>query len=685
MNLLTHAIFKKEWIKLRRTGWLLPLFVLYAALDSLLYLHGQDQLRGPLGMWSHLLTREPAFFSSFRLLGLCGVLLGFFQFWPECQGKRMRIFFHMPVSPLRLLSLQLLAGGLVLLAINLLAFGLMFASLRVYHLPLEVVFPVLGAILPWALLSVIFYLVTTAFLASKKLPLRLLVLASGYFAFVLLYDITGYGRFSQAAPRYALFASSFVPLVYFAYLRFLGNATAPPSFPFFRTVALCAVLVGANTVLPDLYWRMAVPERVSKSMLYSPVEGAFVQVVSSTKRKIGKDQRPGSIYLREDGTEIGFREYCRLLPHFYASNLQKWGLFPETIGGKSLTPMQVMRGWTADRFHPAQWNGRAPMLHSLMESEPEGASLKSPEDFFRIRNDGMALEFLRPKDGQVDRKKSDRFTRALASEGFLFPVTALGGNPSTMKSYDVGYFLVDAKQNLFQLQMREGWPHCVNAKQTVPGDILAIVINEKPRREFYGFIVTTDGVFAIHMNDARLKEGLTQMQRLTLAVTNRTDMSLQKLPLEAFDPEDTRIVLYTTIAGNSLQTASVTHPDLPETGLALDGNFGVTGRFEQKWEAEDASAMDLRRKGESFLFPLRFMKSQPHSGWIRFVPVLPESFGFALAGGLLSACLMFAFSRSRKQTPSKTDLLLALAFGPATLLVVALADRDAPVKRLRSA
>jgi len=685
MNSKINAVLKKEWIKLRFTGWLLPLMVIYAAVDAYLFLHGQDQLRGVHGLWDLIISRQPLFFISYRLLALCGVLLGFFQFWPECQGKRLRLFFHMPVEPSRLLSVQILIGMGVLAATNMLAFGLLFGSLRVFMLPMNVVTPILSAMAPWALLSFIAYFVTGAFLAAKKLPLRLLVLIAGYCAYAMLYDGAGYGQFSEAMWRYTLFAIGFIPFVYYTYLRFLSNPTFMPEFSFVRAASLCVVLVGLSTVLPELYWRVAIPEKLSQSLLYSPVSNEFVQVISSTKRKIGEKQKPGSIYLLEDGTELERREYCQLLPHFYGRDLEKWGMFPEVIGGKSTTPMQMMGGWTSDRFNSSFWNSPKTMLRTLLEAEPNGASFVSPDDFFRLACDGMGLEFLRAETGSVDVEKSDRFNKALKAEGFVFPILVMNGNSNLMKGYDVGHFLVDSNNVLFQLQMVEGWPRCVNSKQQVPGTALGIKIKEKPLRRHYGFVVSTEGIYAINMNNPRLNDNAKGMDALNTVVSNKVDMSLQRLPIDNFDPHNIEATMYTTIAGNSLQMESLDSPMEPEQGLGLNDDLAIVHSFRQPKDPQDIKAMAVRNQVESFLFPLRFEKWQPFSGFIRFVPVCPDYPWIALVSGLISACLVFVYYRARKATVRKVDLLLAGVFGPATLIVVILANWDAPLKILKRA
>ena len=87
--------------------------------------------------------------------------------------------------------------------------------------------------------------------------------------------------------------------------------------------------------------------------------------------------------------------------------------------------------------------------------------MELPEDMFRLTDDG--IEFIETDINRVkgvNKEKSERFTRAMKNEGIQFPIKNIYGLPSTSKSKDDGYFMVDNKDDFFHLKMYDGEPQC---------------------------------------------------------------------------------------------------------------------------------------------------------------------------------------------------------------------------------
>ncbi|NTV74962.1 MAG: DUF4857 domain-containing protein, partial [Holophaga sp.] len=330
MNPRIRSLFQKEWIKLRRGVWLLPLILGYAAVDSLLVLRTIDRTHGAFGLWATLVSKEPAFFKTYLLLGACGAVLGFLQAWPECQGRRLRLMFHLPVEPQRVLTVLLGTGLTVLLALNLAAHAALAASLAAFHLPLDILGPVLLSLAPWSLLSLAAYLGTVAFFGSRSLPQKALVLVCCYALCTLLAAPAGYGRFAPSLGRYALATLLFVPLVYHAYLRFMGDPLQGRLFRCMRGLSLLAGALALCAILPGLFGRLAVSERVRQSLHFSPVHGRFVQSSTPPDRGNGPVGAAETRYALEDGQRLTRDQYADALPVLYAEDLMKWKRFPET-------------------------------------------------------------------------------------------------------------------------------------------------------------------------------------------------------------------------------------------------------------------------------------------------------------------------------------------------------------------
>jgi len=650
MHTTTQALLAKEWIKLRRGVWLLPLLVGFAAMDGLLVLKTISRQHGPMGLWVTLVGKEPTFFSWYALLGLCGLLLGFLQAWPECQGRRLRLLFHTPLPAERILGVMLGVGLAVLVVLNIAAHVALAGSMLVFHLPWDVIRPVLLAVAPWSALSLTIYLCTVAFFASTGLPMKLLVVACAYTMWSLLGDPWGYGAFAPSLWAYFAMVPLLCLLALYALLRFMGDPQARPLFTLARTVALLLVVSGLCTFLPQQFWRVAMPERVRQGMFYSPVLGQFVQSSTALGRAIGPVGAGSTAYALEDGQSITQREYAQALPFLYAEDLAKWGAFPATVGGQPLTPLQARSGWQYQNFNPRAWNAPGPMLHMLLEAEPHGARLELAPDVFRLARGNMGIEFLRPADGSVDRDKSARFTQALAGAGFAFPVAALGGNPDPRKEYDVGYLLVDAAGTLFRMQMVHGAPVCLNSGQNVPGRVRAVLVNEHRRRESFGVVVTDTALHMVMM----------------------PDMALRELPVPWFNADTTRATLWSDLVCKSVITSDLDRPREGSRGLALDPEFRQVRTFDQAPDAESLRIMDQRRTLASALFPLRWVQSSPGSSYAHLRPEWAVDAPLAGALGVLGALAGYVLWRRRRGAAVSVWDAVLMVYGPLALAVVVL-------------
>ncbi|WP_027181703.1 DUF4857 domain-containing protein [Oleidesulfovibrio alaskensis] len=661
MNRQVQALLAKEWIKLRRGIWIIPLLLGYAAIDSVLVLNTIDRVHGTFGLWATLIAKQPPFFASFRLLVACGVLTGFLQAWPECQGKRLRLLFHMPVMPGNIVGVMVGTGLCVMLLTGAAACGLLAASMNAFHMPADMILPVMVSLLQWVLLGITAYLGTVAFFAMRTMGGRVLVLWVMLAAFKLLWNYGDYGASEQALWRYGLFAAGFLPLVFFSYLRFMGERADSRLYNGTRAAGLLLFAVALCAVLPDLYWRTVMPSRVRQQLHFSPVEQQFVIMSSYPEGTTGPGGLSGTVVTLEDGKVLSRSETAQALPVKYSHDLIKWKAFPESVNGIPLSEHEAQYGWQFIRFMPRDWNSPAPMLHMLLESAPQGARLEMPDDMFRLGAGAGSLEFLRPEDGSVDTVKSDKFTAALRDAGFVFPVKALGGNPDTRKEYDAGYLLVDAQGTLFNLQMVHGLPRCVNSGERVPGNVRGVVVTESRRREMVGFVMTDTALFAV-MQD---------------------DLSLRELPLDNLNADSGHMYLWADKLGKYLVQGDITRPEEGLTGKAMTTGFAVTHTYSLPMRAADIKALERVTDAASVLLPVRVVQRSPQSRFLSMGFEYATSPLLALGSGMLLALLLVWRTRAAGRSVRWWDCLLVIVFGPVALLGIGLVSPAVRLPRWR--
>lgn len=656
MQTKLRSLLGKEWIKLRRGIWIVPFILMYAAGDSFLTLSAIKRSHGAFGLWQTLVDKQPQFFYLYILLAASGVLIGFLQAWPETQGKRLRLLFHTPIEPERIISTLLTTGMVLVLTINLLAFVLLSGTLCYFHLPKEIIIPVLQTIAPWSLLSFAAYLGTVAFFCSNRLPTRVFVLATVYSAYSLLADPSAYGLFAHSLGYYALGSLLFMFLVYYTCLRFMGEPSHNRIYILSRAASLLLGCCSASAILLILFWRIATPAGAHLNMYYSPVLQQFVMSSADTTKTAGPSGTEHLRYTLENGSIIKHQEYTAALPFLYVKDLVKWDNFPESINGVPITPREAERGWQLIRLMSYDWNSPPPLLHMLIEASPHGARLQRPVDFFRVTADRSRIEFLRPEDGRIDKAKSSLFNNALQKAGFRFPVLSLGGNPDVRKQYDVGYFLIDAVGCLFQMQMVDAKPVCTNLKQTVPEPVKYITIKEHHRRQFYGFIVSEKAVYAIMQQDGNLK----------------------KLPVSNFNPDAIRLSIWSDLLHSSVVTQSLDPAQVQSgyNGTAMNPDFSVTRHYRQQPPPAYVKTLNDRRTIASALFPLQIKQTLPGSSYRGIYFQYGENRLLAAASGILSLVMFIVIQKIRRRSIYWWDCCLTALFGPIALLMILLAESN---------
>ncbi len=646
MNNQWQSLLNKEWIKLRKGIWLLPLLLVYAAADTFLNLHALHRNYGPFGLWETVIFKQPRFFSTYMLLTACGIIIGFLQARPESQDKRLRLLFHTPTDPSRIITLLLATGTIILLFVNITGLALLGGILSLFHFPWNVTYPVLLTVLPWCMLGLIAYLATVSFFLSSDLPMKLLSLLTFFPAWMILATRGAYGLSAPSLWTYALVTICYIFLVYYTSLRFTGEPSKNSFYSIARIISVTLATSGLSAILLVLYWRIATPAEIHKTMLYSPI---YKQFMFSYNDPDKLDKR---CYVLENGTSLTRKAHRSGQPFLYVRDLEKWGTFPETIDGIPITPQQARHGWQFTRLSSRDFNAPPAMLLMMLESNPQGARLQKPADFFRITRNGNAIEFISPYTGTINQPKSTAFTEALRTAGFVFPITSRGGNPDIRKEYDAGYFLTDAEGALFQLQMTDGKPSCRATGHHITEQIKGIVIKEHPLKKFFGFVITKKAAYAI-------------MQE---------DYSLKPLPVDDFNAEAFTLTLWSDLLHSSFITRTPGRQTSSARGTAISPDFRVIHTYTKTPDLQYLKDMSLRRSIASFLFPVQITQHIPGSSYKHLTVAYADNHLAALAGSVF-ALLAFTITRKTMQRPVRWfDYGLIAMFGLTAALIMFVAD-----------
>lgn len=371
--------------------------------------------------------------------------------------------------------------------------------------------------------------------------------------------------------------------------------------------------------LPGLYRKSFETKPGKKMIYYSEISKDFIICEDFSDTLTNETDM---IYYDRIGKQFSEREYMKLLPFIHTRKLSLLGELPDSVQGIKFTPdilKTTKRGMlmVADAF--------SFRLNPLFESASGNVRLELPDDFFRINNRGV--EFLDPDANRVIPDKSKRFTDALSASGFKLPARNIYGIPSTLKSRDDGYFILDATGTLYHLLMVKGEPLCrrietpvqvAQMKCQVPGDI-------------YGYIYDTDNQLYIL----------------------RTNYTFKKLPVP---PSAGRFMLS---ANCFYKTFKITDSDSIRMYI-LDKNYDTVDYL--------ALEADNYRKSkvaeiEQYLFPLKLMITP---GYAHIIPIVYDVKHFIF----LNIFLMLLLTAIKRKNHRKIrnvfnliDILIVGVFG----------------------
>ncbi len=290
-----------------------------------------------------------------------------------------------------------------------------------------------------------------------------------------------------------------------------------------RLVALLSIVLVFSIAIPKYYWMSLEKRTRSTKYIYSSLKHNFITIKSKNK---------GVIWCDDKGKEISRKEFESLAPLYYYRNLIYHGTMPDSIDGKRINIDDIKINTIFFSIKPQSILTSQIQLFPLMESRPDGPKLLMPKDFFRISE---RMEFINCETNQIEENLSNLFTNALIKVGFSFPAQQIWGNPSTMKPYDDGYFVLDASNHLFHLKKVKGHP--VIHKVNLPSNIqpVYVFVSEMRLKEFHAVLIT---------------------EKSEVYLISFDKYKLIKLPLEDYDYRTTQLRLNGTILTRTISLSS---------------------------------------------------------------------------------------------------------------------------------
>lgn len=343
-----------------------------------------------------------------------------------------------------------------------------------------------------------------------------------------------------------------------------------------------------------------------------------------------------------DGNRYTAEQFDSLMPLLNYRQLMSDGRLPDSIGGREVTPPLLRMSTVIFRYKPEEVSAPESGLYILQESMPRRGGLSIPPDVFRLRG---GIEFVDAATNRVDEEKSVRFRKAMEKAGFAFPARWAAGNPTTLKSYDEGYFCLDARGRLFHLKMVNGRPYVRDTHAGDSIDIRSFSMYEAPDRRFYGFMFDRKG--SLYILESDLAGGYEP----------------RKLGMGPVDPETDRV----TVMGNLLYWTVTVETPGGRRYYALDTpTLGPVAEYHIDAEPDRWERVSRR------LFPVYLTMERENTSYV--APHLTFTGVAALAANVVAALLALLATGGGRKRRVWTVCYLLLT-GIAGLAAMALLPR----------
>ena len=380
-----------------------------------------------------------------------------------------------------------------------------------------------------------------------------------------------------------------------------------------KNIQAILILLATAIILWVLPWAVKLATNEASGYpftYYSSINHQFIQIVHG-----GNSIK----YIDLEGNEYSRSEYDSIVPMFNYRQLMQEGRLPDSISGVEISPQLLRANQFYFRSNPRNYNSRKINLYPMFESMSGRVKLESPEDMFSV---GQKIRFYDAETNCLEREKSEKFQFAMEKRGFKFPVQWIRGNPSVRKSYDEGWFMLDAAGQLFHVKMVNGKPF---VKNTGAGEQIALKgmqTIETSNRRFYGFVFD---------------------QQQNVYVLSDITYELVKLPIEPFDLEKDQML----IMANLFYWNVVVTRDQQREYYILDNK--TLKRVDEHKESRSLSHWE---KVHPWIFPCYIELESYKSTFIypRFIGWSAKAFGLNVL-----LLLVFWFYCKRSQKPVKAQ------------------------------
>jgi hypothetical protein len=469
---MIRSIILKEWLKLRYYVAILVVISIVVLGYFTFNLHFLFSTIEPESMmwyrFAHL-EDKPYFPLSYLYL-LFGVVVALVQFLPERIKNRIKIMAHLPLELKQSLFLHLGIGVGFILILSAITSCLLLFVMYLYY-PEQIVLVTFKDTFVYSFLSISLYIGLAAAILEKKNSIA----AFKFFLIIIFIGVLLKKEYILSDSLWLL-ALLFIPF-------WTLDSFYSVKEQRFKSRAYVGVFVLFGIALffqSYLYYQQNYKHEFNKYYIfYSNIIKDFVY-----QKNFGEHQFEYGI---KDKRTFDREEYESYLPFVYWRNLDIQNKLPIEIEKKIFNKKTIKYSRLGFSYHPKMLHPLEVKLYPLLNPHSTKGMIRFPEEMFGIGNKEAYIYNFDHNANQFSLTKT--LNKQLEDHDFIYPVKHIWGKPSNMKPYDLGYLVLDSKNQLFNIKRLDDTLKVTKIKYPKGIDLDFIRISENKQKVLSGYAI----------------------------------------------------------------------------------------------------------------------------------------------------------------------------------------------------
>lgn len=471
------AVVKKEWLKIRFVVAVL-LFISLGILAQFIYQlnFSFSTIEPESMMWyrfAHLSHKPYGYFMYLFLLFALAISL--FQYIPERIKNRVKILSHLPLSLKKLLFWHMSIGVVALILLCTVTSAILLSFISLYY-PNEARAVLLKDVSFYTLSAVLLYLCASALIVEQKksyLTVKFIIISLSMALF-----------FNTTNEQKILF---WVILCFIFYLMALDSFYSI-KMQRLKKMSYLFTFIVLSVTMPyfalEQYNQNYKKEFTKYYIFYSSILKEFVYQKNFGDHHFEYGIQNKIIFNQE--------EYESYLPFVYWRNLDIQKKLPLIIDEEVFTKERIKKTRLSFSYSPTLLQAPLASFYPFLNPNTQKGMISFPEEILIFTHKDIKIY---DYDNGVKSQKTALLREKIKGLNVKLPLKSIWGKTTNMKPFDLGYFLLDANNQLFQLKQENDIMTLKSVATPKNADFIYMHISENKQKHFVGYAIDAQSNF----------------------------------------------------------------------------------------------------------------------------------------------------------------------------------------------